>query len=63
VLTCCFCSQSVRSDSPDALALVVAAAKRINERDAPSQTMWAHAGCLAERLGSGVVCDAEAFLD
>jgi hypothetical protein len=63
VFTCCFCSQSLPPESPDALALVVAAAKRINERDAPSQTMWAHAGCLAERLGSGVAFDAEAFLD
>jgi hypothetical protein len=63
VFTCCFCSESVRSDSPDALALVVAAAKRINDRGAPSQTMWAHAECLTERLGTGVVFDAEAFLD
>jgi hypothetical protein len=63
MFTCCFCSETVRSDAPDALAMVVAAAKRINERDATSQTMWAHAGCLAERLGSGVVFDAEAFLD
>jgi hypothetical protein len=60
---CCFCSQSLPPDSSDAFALVVVAASRAQESTAPTQTMWAHPACLAERLAAGVPFDGEAFFD
>ena len=57
---CCFCAETLQSD---ALALVVMAATRAKDSTAPSQRMWTHAACLAERLAPGVPFDRQALFD
>jgi hypothetical protein len=57
---CCFCGESSDSESRESLTLVVAASSA-SEGEHPTQQMFCHAECLAQRLSPNVPFDAEAF--
>ena len=53
---CCFCAQMVQPDQIDPLQLIVLERADWNSNSAehPTQSLWCHTGCLAERLHAGV---------
>jgi hypothetical protein len=56
---CAFCGQPVE----DALTAIVCSARRLDEPERPTQQLWFHASCLAERLHPSVPFDETAFAD
>ena len=62
---CCFCGQRLLTEQPSTLTAVVSSAERSLEGDSsvPTQQLWFHADCMAQRLAANVVWDLEVFLD
>jgi len=60
---CCFCSESLDIKSTNALTLVIAAASRTAEANAPTQQLWCHPRCLGDRLAPRVPFLPDAFDD
>jgi len=56
---CAFCGEPVE----DALTAVICSARLAHESERPTQQLWFHAQCLADRLHASVPFDAEAFTD
>jgi len=60
---CCFCDAAVDPTVAESLTLVVAAASRFADGEGPTQQLWCHARCLADRLSASVPFEATAFDD
>jgi len=58
---CCFCEQNLGES--DSLTLIVTAADRRTEENAPRQQVWCHPDCLGQRLAPSVPFDPQGFFE
>lgn len=58
---CCFCAGPLDESLPGSLNLLILAASRVGDADAPSQELWCHGSCLAEVLPERVPFDPLLF--